>query len=129
MSSSMAMPLLVVNLGCEMVYILEQRLKAQNIPADKACKVKNANDPSNNSQRACASNACVLHTHAACIAHPYAVVASVHMSDSGTGAFHSSAEWLQGLRTWHAWHVHVHVHVHVRRCSTTSSRPCLTQAT
>ncbi|GFR51599.1 hypothetical protein Agub_g14023, partial [Astrephomene gubernaculifera] len=39
--SELAMPLLVVNLGCEMVYILEQRLKAQNIPADKSCKVLN----------------------------------------------------------------------------------------
>ncbi|KXZ46265.1 hypothetical protein GPECTOR_45g135 [Gonium pectorale] len=39
--SQLAMPLLVVNLGCEMVYILEQRLKAQNIPADKSCKVLN----------------------------------------------------------------------------------------
>lgn len=39
--SQLAMPLLVVNLGCEMTYILEQRLKAQNIPADKACKVLN----------------------------------------------------------------------------------------
>ncbi|EFJ41172.1 hypothetical protein VOLCADRAFT_107794 [Volvox carteri f. nagariensis] len=39
--SQLAMPLLVVNLGCEMVYILEQRLKAQNIPTDKSCKVLN----------------------------------------------------------------------------------------
>lgn len=37
--SQLTMPLLVVNLGAEMVYILEQRLKAQNIPADKSCKV------------------------------------------------------------------------------------------
>lgn len=37
--SQLAMPLVIVNLGCEMVYILEQRLKAQNIPADKSCKV------------------------------------------------------------------------------------------
>ena len=36
--SSLAMPMLVVNLGCEMLYILEQRLKAQSIPADKSCK-------------------------------------------------------------------------------------------
>ncbi|GLI65897.1 hypothetical protein VaNZ11_009543, partial [Volvox africanus] len=39
--SQLAMPLLVVNLGCEMVYILDQRLKAQNIPSDKSCKVLN----------------------------------------------------------------------------------------
>ncbi|KAG2487008.1 hypothetical protein HYH03_014379 [Edaphochlamys debaryana] len=39
--SQLTMPLLVVNLGCEMTYILEQRLKAQNIPADKSCKVLN----------------------------------------------------------------------------------------
>lgn len=39
--SQLAMPLLVVNMGCEMVYILEQRLKAQNIAPDKACKVLN----------------------------------------------------------------------------------------
>ena len=37
--SQLAMPLLVVNLGCEMLYILDQRLKAQNIPGDKSCKV------------------------------------------------------------------------------------------
>lgn len=35
------MPLIVVNMGAEMLYILEQRLKAQNIPADKSCKVLN----------------------------------------------------------------------------------------
>ncbi len=28
-----------MNLGCEMIYILDQRLKAQNIPADKSWKV------------------------------------------------------------------------------------------
>jgi len=37
--SLLAMPLLVVNLGSEMLYILDQRLKAQKIPSDKACKV------------------------------------------------------------------------------------------
>lgn len=35
----LAMPLIVTNLGCEMVYILDQRLKAQSIPTDKAAKV------------------------------------------------------------------------------------------
>lgn len=37
--SQLTMPLLVVNLGCEMLYILDQRLKAQSIPGDKSCKV------------------------------------------------------------------------------------------
>jgi hypothetical protein len=37
--SLLAMPLLVTNLGCEMLYILEQRLKAQNITKDKSSKV------------------------------------------------------------------------------------------
>lgn len=31
----LAMPVLVVNLGMEMIYVLEQRLRAQCIPADK----------------------------------------------------------------------------------------------
>jgi hypothetical protein len=33
------MPFLIANLGGEMVYILEQRLQAQNIPKEKSCKV------------------------------------------------------------------------------------------
>jgi hypothetical protein len=33
-----AMPLIINNLGGEMVYILEQRLEAQAVPADKAKK-------------------------------------------------------------------------------------------
>ena len=33
------MPLTVINLGGEMMYILEQRLIAQKIPPEKACKV------------------------------------------------------------------------------------------
>lgn len=37
--SLLSMPWVVVNLGCEMLYILEQRLKAQNIPPEKSCKV------------------------------------------------------------------------------------------
>ncbi|GAX78582.1 hypothetical protein CEUSTIGMA_g6021.t1 [Chlamydomonas eustigma] len=37
--SLLAMPLIVVNLGCEMLYILDQRLKAQSIPEDKSCRV------------------------------------------------------------------------------------------
>ncbi|TNN89106.1 Protein OSCP1 [Liparis tanakae] len=39
--SSRALPLLFINLGGEMLYILDQRLRAQNIPADKAKKVMN----------------------------------------------------------------------------------------
>uniref|UniRef100_A0A7S0S0V4 Protein OSCP1 n=1 Tax=Chlamydomonas leiostraca TaxID=1034604 RepID=A0A7S0S0V4_9CHLO len=39
--SLLAMPMIVVNLGCEMMFILEQRLKAQNIPPDKSGKVLN----------------------------------------------------------------------------------------
>ncbi|XP_072466141.1 protein OSCP1 [Notamacropus eugenii] len=35
------LPLLFLNLGGEMLYILDQRLRAQNIPADKARKVMN----------------------------------------------------------------------------------------
>eukprot|EP00743_Colponemidia_sp_Colp-15_P001693 GILK01001849.1.p1 GENE.GILK01001849.1~~GILK01001849.1.p1 ORF type:complete len:405 (-),score=65.54 GILK01001849.1:127-1290(-) len=34
-----AMPMLIINMGGEMVYILEQRLRAQNIPSDKSHKV------------------------------------------------------------------------------------------
>ena len=30
-----AMPILITNMGGEMVYILEQRLEAQNVPKDK----------------------------------------------------------------------------------------------
>lgn len=37
--SLLAMPMLVINMGGEMVYILEQRLRAQNIPTDKSRKV------------------------------------------------------------------------------------------
>jgi hypothetical protein len=33
------MPFVIINLGGEMVYILEQRLRAQNIPPDKSVKV------------------------------------------------------------------------------------------
>ena len=35
----LAMPLIVMNMGGEMVYILEQRLHAQKIPAEKTQKV------------------------------------------------------------------------------------------
>ncbi|KAI8439288.1 hypothetical protein MSG28_013121 [Choristoneura fumiferana] len=34
--SHFATPCIVVNLGCEMIYVIEQRLKAQNIPAEKS---------------------------------------------------------------------------------------------
>jgi hypothetical protein len=37
--SLLAMPWVVLNLGSEMVYILEQRLRAQNVPWDKSCRV------------------------------------------------------------------------------------------
>jgi len=33
---NLCMPVLVVNLGVEMIYVLEQRLRAQKIPEDKA---------------------------------------------------------------------------------------------
>ena len=33
------LPILFINLGGEMMYILEQRLIAQKIPPEKACKV------------------------------------------------------------------------------------------
>lgn len=35
----MTMPMLIVNMGAEMIYVLDQRLKAQNIPRDKSSKV------------------------------------------------------------------------------------------
>lgn len=34
----LAMPVLVVNLGVEMIYVLEQRLRAQSISEDKSCQ-------------------------------------------------------------------------------------------
>ena len=34
-----ALPLVICNMGCEMMYILEQRLRAQSIKPDKAVKV------------------------------------------------------------------------------------------
>eukprot|EP00644_Phytophthora_capsici_P017920 jgi/Phyca11/20369/fgenesh1_pg.PHYCAscaffold_62_\ len=37
--SLMTMPMLIVNMGAEMIYVLDQRLKAQNIPRDKSSKV------------------------------------------------------------------------------------------
>ncbi|XP_067010652.2 protein OSCP1 [Anabrus simplex] len=41
MTSLRTVPLLFLNLGGEMMYILDQRLTAQNIPKDKALKVMN----------------------------------------------------------------------------------------
>lgn len=38
---SIAMPLVIVNLGAEMIYILDQRLKAQCIAEDKSRQVLN----------------------------------------------------------------------------------------
>ncbi len=40
--STRTLPLLFINLGGEMLYILDQRLRAQNIPADKAKKGNSA---------------------------------------------------------------------------------------
>eukprot|EP00611_Tribonema_gayanum_P010344 TRINITY_DN2032_c0_g1_i2.p1 TRINITY_DN2032_c0_g1~~TRINITY_DN2032_c0_g1_i2.p1 ORF type:complete len:424 (-),score=113.42 TRINITY_DN2032_c0_g1_i2:56-1327(-) len=37
--SLLAMPMLVLNMGCEMLYILNQRLLAQNVPQDKSNRV------------------------------------------------------------------------------------------
>jgi hypothetical protein len=37
--SLLAMPWVVINMGCEMVYILDQRLKAQSVSASKSSKV------------------------------------------------------------------------------------------
>eukprot|EP00798_Chlamydomonas_sp_ICE-L_P005067 gene5067-34862_t len=37
--SLLAMPMVIINMGSEMLYILDQRLKAQNIPPEKGCKV------------------------------------------------------------------------------------------
>ena len=37
--SAFAMPMLIVNMGGEMVYILAQRLQAQNVPLDKSKRV------------------------------------------------------------------------------------------
>ena len=34
--AKLAMPVLVVNLGVEMIYVLEQRLRAQAIPPEKS---------------------------------------------------------------------------------------------
>jgi hypothetical protein len=36
--SLMTMPMLVINMGAEMIYVLDQRLRAQNIPRDKSSK-------------------------------------------------------------------------------------------
>ena len=35
----LAMPLVVLNMGCEMLYILDQRLHAQEVAADKGVRV------------------------------------------------------------------------------------------
>jgi hypothetical protein len=39
MASKAAMPWIVLNLGGEMIYVLEQRLKAQAVPPGKAARV------------------------------------------------------------------------------------------
>ena len=39
MSSLMCLPVVVCNLGSEMIYILEQRLRAQSITSEKSVKV------------------------------------------------------------------------------------------
>jgi hypothetical protein len=38
MASRLAMPMLILNVGTEMVYILEQRLEAQNVSSDKSAQ-------------------------------------------------------------------------------------------
>lgn len=38
MAHERTLPMLLLNLGGEMVYILEQRLQAQRVPEDKATK-------------------------------------------------------------------------------------------
>ena len=40
-SAVQALPLLIINLGGEMLYIIEQRLNAQNIGIEKSSKVLN----------------------------------------------------------------------------------------
>jgi hypothetical protein len=40
MASLMCLPVVVCNLGSEMLYILEQRLRAQSISPDKSVKVE-----------------------------------------------------------------------------------------
>lgn len=40
----MTMPMLVINMGAEMVYVLDQRLKAQNIPREKSAKGERASE-------------------------------------------------------------------------------------
>ena len=37
--SLLASPIIIINMGGEMIYILDQRLKAQKIPSSKASKV------------------------------------------------------------------------------------------
>ncbi|XP_014357714.2 protein OSCP1 [Papilio machaon] len=37
--SHFATPFIVINLGCEMIYVIDQRLKSQNIPMDKSERV------------------------------------------------------------------------------------------
>ena len=39
LGNRLAMPIIVLNMGGEMVYILNQRLQAQNVPDEKARKV------------------------------------------------------------------------------------------
>lgn len=46
--SHFATPFIVVNLGCEMLYVIEQRLKAQEISPDKSEKGKSVKPTSDN---------------------------------------------------------------------------------
>ena len=39
LGSLLASPIIIINMGGEMIYILDQRLKAQKIPQNKASKV------------------------------------------------------------------------------------------
>lgn len=34
--SHFATPFIVINLGCEMIYVIDQRLKTQKVPLDKS---------------------------------------------------------------------------------------------
>ena len=47
----LAMPVLILNLGLEMIYVLEQRLRAQAIPADKGRRGASLPFPPSQSQR------------------------------------------------------------------------------
>lgn len=47
---ALAMPVLIVNMGGEMVYILEQRLEAQNVPKEKGLRGARRRDDAHRSR-------------------------------------------------------------------------------